>query len=69
MLGLSVSHVTDDNPDRGLSRNRRGVYLRIPVLLYDKLLRLVAAKTAKGRQASVNSVVISLIEDADEPAA
>jgi hypothetical protein len=61
--------VTDDNPDRGLSRNRRGVYLRIPVLLYDKLLRLVAAKTAKGRQASVNSVVISLIEDADEPAA
>lgn len=55
------------NPDRGLSRDKRGVFLRIPVLLYDKLRRLVAAQISKGHHASVNSVVMDLIDDADEP--
>ena len=55
------------DPDRGLSRNRRGMYIRLPVLLYDKLLRLAAIRRqSTGSPVSMNSVIVELIEQAKE---
>lgn len=50
---------------RGDSRGKRGVYLRIPHDLYDKLRRLVGRELQSGNgAATINSVVAGLIEKA-----
>lgn len=55
------------DPDRGLSRSRRGMYIRLPVLLYDKLLRIAALRRqATGSPVSMNSVIVELIEQVKE---
>jgi hypothetical protein len=45
---------------------RRGMYLRIPILLYEKLCRMSAERTAKGTPTSMNTVVCDIIEAAPE---
>jgi hypothetical protein len=49
---------------KGMSRGRRGMFLRIPPDLYEKLRRIAAARIAKGEAGSIQGTVISLIERA-----
>ncbi len=53
----------------GMSRGRRGVFLRIPPMLYKKLQRMTAATLAKGERGSIQGTVMKLIEQAQERAA
>jgi hypothetical protein len=53
---------------RGDSRGKRGVYLRIPHELYEKLRHLVARELEAGNgDATINGVVSGLIEKAPSP--
>lgn len=57
-----------EDRQRGDSRGKRGVYLRIPHELYDKLRRMVARELETGNgDATINGVVSNLIEKAPSP--
>jgi hypothetical protein len=49
-----------------MSRGRRGMFLRIPPDLYEKLRRMAAFRIASGQTGSIQGTVISLIEQAKE---
>jgi hypothetical protein len=51
---------------KGMSRGRRGMFLRIPPDLYEKLRRMAAARLVSGEAGSIQDTVISLIERAKE---
>jgi hypothetical protein len=45
---------------------RRGVFLRIPVELHQKLCRMAAQQSLSGERATIQGTVIALIEQARE---
>lgn len=51
-----------------MSRGRRGVFLRIPPPLYEKLQRMTAAAIAGGERGTIQGTVMKLIEQAREKA-
>ena len=54
-------------PERpGMSRGRRGVFLRIPPPLYEKLQRMTAVAIAGGERGTIQGTVMKLIEQARE---
>jgi len=55
-------------PTTGMSRGRRGMFLRIPTELYDKLQRMTAARFATGERDGIGGTIIKLIESAKEKA-
>jgi len=55
-------------PSPGMSRGRRGMFLRIPTELYDKLQRMTAARFATGERDGIGGTIIKLIESAKEKA-
>jgi hypothetical protein len=54
------------SPVKGMSRGRRGVFLRLPPDLYEKLRRMAAVRIASGATGGMQGTVISLIEQAKE---
>jgi hypothetical protein len=49
-----------------MSRGRRGVFLRIPKLHYEKLQRMTAAAIAGGERGTIQGTVMKIIEQAKE---
>lgn len=50
----------------GMSRGRRGMFLRIPPDLYKKLRRMTATQISAGERGTIQGTVIALIERAKE---
>lgn len=49
-----------------MSRGRRGMFLRLPPDVYEKLQRMTAVRFAGGQRDGIQGTVIKLIQDAKE---
>ena len=50
----------------GVSRNKRGMFLRLPFETYSKLQRMAAVTLPTGKPGTMQGTVITLIEQAGE---
>jgi len=61
-----ASKKTGEKKPPGVSRGKRGMFLRLPFEIYGKLQRMAAAPLPTGKPGTMQGTVISLIEQARE---
>lgn len=62
-----ASKKTSEKKPPGESRGKRGMFLRLPHPVYDKLQRMAAAPLPTGKPGTMQGTVITLIEQAEPP--
>lgn len=53
-------------PTPGMSRGKRGMFLRLPLDVYQKLERITLTSVTEGKRGTIQGTVINLIQQAKE---